>query len=572
MPRTIKISTALQVFIVLAVAFILALIYFQNRSGSADNAVEILKNSNDEIINKYENKIASLRNAAREQRGLLPKLNIIYILIDTLRADHVGAYGYERETTPVIDKLAKEGCLFYDVSSQASWTKPSVASMFTSKYPGQLGMGAPTEEEPSEQNENEIRTPVLKDDETVIAEVLSAKGGYQTACVTANSWVEQKYGFQQGFDFMLHLCWKTQHEILFPRSDTSVTGSEQDWKRIPTAAEVTDGALMWLKNSLPYNKLGRLPDNEHVGEKRNNNKPLFMYLHYIDPHDPYTPPDEDLLRFRPDWDGGEKATRQYLEKIDAMTPKPPEEIQDYVTDLYDASIYYNDREIGRLLGEMRKMGYLDNAVVVIVADHGEGLWKHGQRGHGREVYQEQVHVPLIFWGSNYIKPNEAGGVGRLTQCLDISPTLLDIAGIEKPDEYIGHSLLPFIFGYDPKEPAIAFVEEYQEKTYLKSIRIDDHKLIRDMTSDNNGLFNREELYNIPEDYDEFNNLINNNDLAEEQKGLQSLLKLYTDSKFVSEKAAMITMDDASREALEALGYIDKPKAIDIDITGNSPDK
>lgn len=296
--------------------------------------------------------------------------NILIYLVDTLRADRVGAYGSGRPTSPRVDAFARTATLFEHAIAQAPWTRPSVTSILTGLGP--LAHGVRTLDDK------------LAAEAATLPELLRA-AGYRTAAFSTNGHVSPATGLEQGFDdFFL---------------DMEETGSEAVNRRV----------LSWL--------------DAHAGQS-----PFLIYIHTLDPHAPYDPPFEDRVRFapglRPEAGSTEDLKRVYAARGDKQAALIRELIP-----LYDAEVAANDRSFGALLDALRARGLYDGSLLVFVSDHGEELGEHGQIGHAHDLYREVLDIPLIVkW------PGQTRGerVRQIAQHVDLLPTLLRAAGLAPP--------------------------------------------------------------------------------------------------------------------------------------------
>jgi len=327
-------------------------------------------------------------------------LNIILIAVDTLCAKHIGCYNDEISFTPNIDKLAKNGVRFSRAYSTSSWTQPAVASLFTSLTNQNHGL--------------QKIGGVLSSKFETLAEILQTKG-YKTAGIISSPILGEKYGFSQGFDFFLQVNNKSLFE----------TG-----KSI-TSHKVSDQAIAWLEKT--YQQFGH--------------SPFFLFLHYFDPHWLYRNHSEFYVDI--DYKGKltpETGMLQLLEKL-------PELTQDdiaYLISLYNAEIAYTDHYIGRLLAFLEKSKLVENTLIILTADHGEEFMQHNYIGHVQSLYEELIHVPLIFYTPEVFPPHT---VDAPVSILDIIPTIFGLSS--KPtdrSEWEGISLLPYLFNnYTPEE-------------------------------------------------------------------------------------------------------------------------
>lgn len=326
-------------------------------------------------------------------------LNIIFILVDTLRADHLRIYGYARRTSPSVDDFAHRSILFRAARSQASCTFPSVNSILTSRHAGYF-VGQP------------VGSLGIPPSIPTIAEVLR-QHGYRTVAVSASPVVRNRPspenptgGFGRGFDVFHEDC------------------------RWEPARCVNVSAL------------------EELARSRDRKRPLFLYLHYLDPHDPYAPPPLHQLRFAressPDKDFIHRGDpNPVASMLYSGAPDPgmtPADLQ-HLIDLYDDEIAYFDARFARLVHALKVGGWLRDSIVVFTADHGEEFMDHGQMKHCHTVFDSEVRVPLFL----HIPGVQARKIAAPVQSLDIVPTLLDYLGVPTgamtPD---GRSLRPLI--------------------------------------------------------------------------------------------------------------------------------
>jgi len=356
--------------------------------------------------------------------------NILVIVVDTLRADHLATYGYDRDTAPQIDRLlVAPGAVAENAYSQAPWTLPSVVSYMTSRYPGELLHGDPA-------------TFGIPDRVPSLAEVFSGLG-YRTGGFFANPTLHASNGFDRGFD-----------TFYTPSSMTAIQAH---------ADEINRRALPWM--------------NAH------RDQPFFLYVHYIDPHDPYWNP--DLVKGRsPYFDDPGGISGKYLHGV--YTGRL--EVDDidrqvrHFTALYDTEIRFVDRAIGELLAEIPPE-VLAETVVLLTADHGEELYDHGGWKHGHTLYQDQIHVPFIArWDGRIPAGTRLPGTVRL---VDLAPTLVAAAGGEAPATWQGTDLLPALTGRENLPRLAAFSQHLTAGPMRTAAVFEGRKLI---------LFNRREPF------------------------------------------------------------------------------
>lgn len=346
--------------------------------------------------------------------GTSPR-GVILIHADTLRADHLGAYGHSRDTAPFLSRMAREGTLFKQAFAQAGWTKVSTPSFMTSLYPSSHGVHAIPD-----------RLPAAA---TTMAEVYR-RAGYATVSFSSVAFTGAGTNLHQGY------------EELHERSSVD-PGPEYPTK---TARVYVDRAADWIAH--------------------HRDRPFFMYLHVFDPHSPFEP--------RRPWntiwaDAGkrEEHVRQLasLRKVIAnpfmadrgmATPDEmrkagiePASYLAYDKDWYDGAIRGLDAELARLFEGLRTLGLDRDVAVAFLADHGEEFQEHGRMWHGQSVYGEMMHVPLVVrWPAGV----DAGRVvEEPVQLVDVMPTLLGLSGLEPPKEIQGQSLVPLLKNGPPGE-------------------------------------------------------------------------------------------------------------------------
>lgn len=314
--------------------------------------------------------------------------DILIVVIDALRADHVGAYGERAELTPFLNDFASRAHVFHRAYAPCSWTMPSVASLFTSRYQSQHGSIA--------------FGSVLGDAEVTLAEILKERR-YATAGFSANILVRPGVGFGQGFD---------SFEVYFDAS-----GKER-------AERINREALSWLDRL----RAGAPP-----------RPPLFLYLHYMEPHEPLIPPADALeqIAARHQRSAAERGQTAALMAKWIPLERIPAIALPLVHDLYEAEVLAADAQLQALFAALDARGLLANTIVAVTADHGEEFYDHGRIGHGRTLYEEVLRVPLLVR-----LPGQSARVDvqDVVSLVDLAPTLLDLARIPRPASFEGHSL------------------------------------------------------------------------------------------------------------------------------------
>lgn len=404
--------------------------------------------------------------ASEKKREVKPgnyaNYNVLFVSFDALQAAHVSHLGYFRETTPAIDKFAKEGFSFKNAISQASWTVPASMSWFTSLYPSEHKCinkySVYTEEEKILTDLKELSPGV-----TTLAEVLKKKG-YITAGFNGDAGLSGRFGFSRGFDVYV--------------DGPKFSGMDNS---IPAAVE-------WLK--------------------KNSNKKFFMFLHGYDSHGQFDPPGGYTKRYvDPAYKGplqGGKAEQEKLreEGLDKGYINLTEEDVKFWRALYDEKINDVDHRFWQFMEEFEKLGLLDKTIVVLTSDHGTEFYEHKRFDHGFTLYEELIHVLLVFRlpgvQGNKIIPDQV-------RAIDIMPTLFDLLGV-KPSSKVkaqmrGVSLVPFLRGEHLDLDAYSETD-YRLITHKRSIRTSDGwKFIYTMET------GQKELYNLQKDPGELDDLV-----------------------------------------------------------------
>jgi arylsulfatase A-like enzyme len=497
--------------------------------------------------------------------------NVVFIVIDTLRADHLSSYGGTTET-PHIDSLAREGVLFGNAYAHIPITGPSHASMFTSLLP----------------MEHNVRNnaQIFPEQFETLPELLQSNYR-RTAAFVSLGVLSKRFGFRQGFD----------------EYDDEFQGH---WWR--SAGEMNQRILPWLR--------------------RNHKDRFFLWAHYSDPHEPYTPPDEEYflfdvrserggqlatvradghpvrislrlqpgvnrIRLRPvaenegtairfsDWsfptddvemtfpdDWDLRTKRVGVTVVDAKVPGdwivlhngagvrtvewqftcqerlPWEEHRAR----YSGEVVYVDREVGRLLDTLEELGIREKTLVILTSDHGELLGEHGMGGHIEPLYEPLLRVPLIMSYPGVLPAERV--VSTPVRHIDILPTLLDLLGIPSSGDMRGRTLLPLVEGHSGAEPSILIAETYrpQASQDRKAIIADGYKYIR---TESGG----EELYFLRQDSAELDNL------REEELAILAKMRALLEEEEARAAQAAVNpptfqrMSEQDKQRLRTLGYV-----------------
>jgi arylsulfatase A-like enzyme len=437
--------------------------------------------------------VACLAGCAGKKR---PPPNILLLLIDSLRADHLGFAGYDRPTSPCLDSLAAEGVAFTCCTAQAPYTLPSVPSLLSGRYPSSAVRWTSV----TLPGGDSTFAAELGRGVDSIASILRAHG-YRTSFINANSNTKYRLlGFRRQFDHV----------------DESVTCKTGD-----CAARINARVVSWLSD-------------EGQG-------PWFCYVHYMDVHLPYRAPARYARRFTGMY-GGPPILEYANKKWTQVQEDFGADALARVVGMYDAEIAYLDSQIRELLGELEALGRSKNLLIVVGSDHGEELFERGGFGHGQTLYQEQIRCPLVFVWPGHIPRGTT--VACTVRNIDILPTIVDLLSIPKGASIQGSTLVPYFRGDCPRRPIFSENRGY-------AVRLGDWKLWRERP----GLLR---LYNLQTDPVESVNVAAFE--LDTLRTLRSRLMAWRDSLPMpqepasSEPAAL--PDKEAVEQLRALGYLD----------------
>lgn len=411
----------------------------------------------------------------------LNPINVVLITLDTVRADHLHCYGYEKIKTPAIDALAASGVLFEKAVAQTPMTGPSHASMFTGTNP----------------NVHNVRDNgfALQPSSVTLATDLKTHG-WSTAAFISASVLKKYFGFGQGF---------TTYDDQIPQTSS---GNGAPPSRPGNIA--VDHAIQWL-NAQPK-------------------KPFFLWVHLYDAHRPYRPP----MKFR----------------------------QEYPDDPYDASIAFEDQQVGRLLKAVNQKSSANKTMIILLSDHGESRGQHGEYEHGIFLYDATVHIAWIMAG-----PRIPAGVRVQQQAreIDLLPTVLDLLGGKASSAVQGTSMVPAFSGksvpstYSYEETLVPKIDMGWAE--LRGIHTAHWMYVRAP---------RPELYNLDKDPDELNNVIDTH--PKEYRELDAQLrKLSPVESSGTETLTMKQLDQQTRKQLQSLGYVADFSARNIELNGKGDD-
>jgi arylsulfatase A-like enzyme len=437
--------------------------------------------------------------------------NVLFLVVDTLRADHLALYGYENGSTPNLDRFADEAIVFDQAFTNSSWTRPSFASILTGRLPSSHGVMA--------------KSDALPDSLTTLPEALKANG-YTTAGYATNFNVAPYFNFHQGFDEYVYL----EPEFVLGADDASAKLLLMQFirQRIEKMRAMQDEVLpgtAYQDAETVNAALTQWIDGRPAS-------PWFLFVGYMDPHDPY---------FAHPYDGSgyARAAHQHPDPSEAPALRA----------LYDGEITYWDAELGKLLDGLRERGLYDDLTIVVTSDHGEEFNDHGGFWHGTTLYDEQLRVPLLV----KLPQSRRGGtvVRHWVQSIDLMPTLLKLVEAPVPDGVQGGDLFT---GTD-----VVYAEESHEGNVLESVReldgTDEHKLITANRGNPRGL-QPVELYRVDLDPGERENLAGASP-DRVRMVTKSLLDQRARAKQNAVIADSVALDEDVAAHLEAIGYLER---------------
>lgn len=415
--------------------------------------------------------------------------NIVFIIIDTLRADFTHMGEGENRETPALKKMFENDSAFFGSSySNAPWTLPSISSMITSKFPSEIGVVK--------------RNSKIDENFITLAEVLK-ENGYETHGVITHIFLKKKYGLAQGFDTYVEKIDSSDNNLLSISSP-----------------EVTDEAIKIIE------------------ERRE--KPLFMFLHYFDPHYRYIDHESTSTYSGPFLPQENESKKAEIIRENQFSQND----LNYFKECYRSEIRFTDKYIEKVIEKLKEKGLYENTIIVIVSDHGDEFGERGTLGHGQSLFNEQTLIPFILkLPENHEKKVN---IRPLFSNIDISPTILDVAGITIPDSFTGTSILA-------EKGADAVFMEVNEKKYDTlynqcAIVHKGWKLIKDLETGKFG------LYDLDGDKPEIENRFDTDKkmFFKMHKILSKYIGKIEKNKYTSRKTKLT---EEEQKKLESLGYV-----------------
>ena len=460
------------------------------------------------------------------------KPNILLIVLDALRPDHLSTYGYQKETSSNLSEIAKEGCLFTQAITTSIWTLPTFASLFSGAH--------------TPRHNTHARNLILPDKITTLAEILSLHG-YTTIGLSNTPLVSAATNLDKGF----------MHFSLGGRFNSPLTDHLN-----PLQAFINKRYRRFFKFRYGKGTPWAVKEIKRWTDRlKKDTNPFFIFAHFVETHLPYRPPREYEGRFFSDPSLLKDAERldQNPAKHFMGTVKWGDKEVEILRFLYDAEIFYLDHSLREIFDHLRKGNILDNTLVIITADHGENLGEHGMLDHQYCIYDTLLRIPLIIrypsiWEKGKVIPD-------LVQTIDIFPTICDLLKLKRDDltnQIQGISLLrPEKRDFAVSEywyPWLRPFKKYPDfdtsrfEISYTAIRKGEHKLIR--TSGG-----RVELYHLKDDPGEGNNLIEK--APEKVKELEVLLDRWLKDNHLPSLPGKTEegFDQDIKEQLEGLGYL-----------------
>lgn len=431
--------------------------------------------------------------------------DVVVIVVDTLRADHLTQYGYARDTSPELAEFAAHATRFTAAYSTSSWTQPSVASLFTGLLPFRHGVVKQSTRLPAE----------LESLPAVLAE-----SGWRTAGFSGNLFISEKTAFDRGFE---HFRGHGGKVLVYP-----------------DVAEMTAWVDGWLE-------LGR-----------GRSAPSFVYFQPMNCHGPYRVPAEhrsDLLGREPDrtFDYNDELMEAILKKGDvAARERVTPEYLASLTDQYDTAVRYSMDAVAALLAKLREAGHYDDALVIVTSDHGEELFDHGGFGHAYSLFEEVVRIPLWVKLPGQV---EGGVIDTAVSLVDLFPTILAATGLEERAGLDGRNLVPLLEGGGEaagfRARPVVMDTRWKRRAVATAVRLGSMKLI-EIESDYSGRENERLLFDLASDPAEAE------DLSErEPETLEALAGALARAIATGEDGVEAeSAEGLDVEVLRALGYVD----------------
>ncbi len=420
---------------------------------------------------------------------------MVLVVVDTLRADHLGVYGYGRPTSPELDRWAQKGRVFDHAYATSPWTLASVGSLYTGRLPERHGAGFKFRRRSFSSLDPAVPT---------LAEMFGAQG-YSTAAIITNVYLGRTFGLDRGFATVIDLA-----------GDESAPPA--------TADAVIDRALDWLA-------------------KRSSGEPFLLYLHLLDPHLPYGAPPPDRGRFTRGYSGPLELPFDRLRQVRSGALRLTEADRDFIVGAYDEEIAFVDRQLGRLFVGLEAAGLLESGLILLTSDHGEEFLEHGGFEHGHAMFQEVLKIPLIVWGEGI----ESGRAEMPVSLVDVLPTLSEAADLSRPRDVDGASLWGALSRGEELRPARPIAAQWTiQGPQQQALVAWPFKAVVNLRS------GRAHLYDLAADPSEGRDLADADQLRMREL-VAELRRALADRRPAEDTAA--TLDDRTERQVRALGYL-----------------
>jgi arylsulfatase A-like enzyme len=445
--------------------------------------------------------VALVQQVGTAESTTAEQSSVVLILVDTLRSDYFAGFDSDGQHVAPLRELISDSIIFTRAYSHAPWTRPSVATLFTSLLPSSHGVirGSKMEGGPDH----------LPDELLTLAEYLKREG-YYTAGFVANPQLSPDFGFSQGYDEYYY-------------ADSSSDEKFIKW--------ISKKLHLYYQNSF-YENADSLNKRVLNFLDRNTQTPFFLYIHYMDPHRPYFCQPEAI------W-GRSESTYE-----DVMLKAKREEY----LECYKREVEYVERSIAKLIKHMKASGMYEKSVIILTADHGEEFMEHGGWDHGHTLYEEQLRIPLLV-KLPFIRNGQVDD--RAVGLIDVFPTITEIVGLKTPEGLQGQALVSGS-GERLRGSSEVFAERLPSGQGDRALISGRWKLIV-ARNGTDGVFRRE-LYNLDNDPDEKTNL-SGVDIDVEERLNDRMNKIVEFTRLHSYKSGKVTISNKIRMRLKALGYL-----------------
>jgi arylsulfatase A-like enzyme len=459
----------------------------------------------------------------------MSKENIALIVLDSVSASKLSCQGHDRETTPFLDKLAKDNLFFSSTHANSSWTVPVHATLFSGLYPSEHGSGSG-------------KRSFKVDTQETLAYRLS-EAGYETIGFSSNPWVSKEFSYDKGFQEFRDVTPPQEFSTDLNPEDFLDIDDVEGWRKYTKALKQCVSGSKKIEKLLSLLNY-KLADDAYANadivnnkieswiESRSNSEPFFMFVNYMDAHEPYEPSKEHIEAI-----GGKERKVDISWHLRSIDEEYTDVEKESINDLYDASLRYLDSKIAELFQMLERKGELDNTTVIVTSDHGKCLGEHGYMGVGTFLYDELIEVPLIISTADKRSENIKQPVDQI----DIHNTIIDAAGVKSSKNIIEDDL--------DNEPKISeTLGPAQPHVDVKSLDIPEKGYSRIDYKKSKLVQNNDDLRSELEAQNDSNEETRKEALQEKLDNWRSNLE-HTDSDLDD------NMDEEVKEQLEKLGYL-----------------